>query len=85
MIKELLADEGDTVPVNTRIAVIDTGGGGGNGGGGGETEPAQAEAEAPRRRRPDRGCPARGTGHRQPGSARSRAGADSRPRRRGGR
>ena len=47
VIKELLADEGDTVPVNTRIAVIDTGGGGGNGGGGGETEPAQAEAEAP--------------------------------------
>jgi len=47
VIKELLADEGDTVPVNTRIAVIDTGGGGGNGGGGGETEPAQAEAEGP--------------------------------------
>src|SRR6185503_9055192 len=49
VIKELLADEGDTVPVNTRIAVIDTGGAG-CGGGGGDTEPAQAQAaqaEAP--------------------------------------
>src|SRR5204863_8726124 len=27
VVKELLAGEGDTVPVNTRIAVIDTGGG----------------------------------------------------------
>src|ERR671927_53743 len=27
VVKELLAAEGDTVPVNTRIAVIDTGGG----------------------------------------------------------
>src|SRR5689334_25302296 len=28
VVRELLAGEGDTVPVNTRIAVIDTGGGG---------------------------------------------------------
>src|SRR5215510_11562562 len=35
VVKELLAEEGDTVDVNTRIAVIDTGGGGG-----GDAEPA---------------------------------------------
>ncbi len=29
VVRELLAGEGDTVPVNTRIAVIDTGGDGG--------------------------------------------------------
>ena len=33
VVKELLAGEGDTVPVNTRIAVIDTGGGGDEDGG----------------------------------------------------
>ena len=31
VVRELLAAEGDTVPVNTRIAVIDTGGGEGGG------------------------------------------------------
>jgi pyruvate dehydrogenase E2 component (dihydrolipoamide acetyltransferase) len=51
VVKELLAGEGDTVPVNTRIAVIDTGGG--DSGGGGEPEPAttgsdpNVAAEAP--------------------------------------
>jgi 2-oxoglutarate dehydrogenase E2 component (dihydrolipoamide succinyltransferase) len=51
VIKELLADEGDTVPVNTRIAVIATDAGAGGGGdGGGEAPPAEeapaAQAEA---------------------------------------
>src|SRR5581483_7906724 len=41
VVRELFAGEGDTVPVNTRIAVIDTGG---EGGGGGDDE---APAEAP--------------------------------------
>jgi pyruvate dehydrogenase E2 component (dihydrolipoamide acetyltransferase) len=41
VVKELLASEGDTVDVNTRIAVIDTGGGGDAGGG--EPEPAEPE------------------------------------------
>jgi len=50
VVKELLAEEGETVPVNTRIAVIDTGGGDG---GSGEPEPAttgsdpDVAAEAP--------------------------------------
>ena len=35
VVRELLAAEGETVPVNTRIAVIDTGGGDGDG----QTEP----------------------------------------------
>jgi len=39
VVRELYAGEGDTVPVNTRIAVIDTGGEGGGG---------EAPAEAPR-------------------------------------
>src|SRR5689334_2472998 len=43
VVRELFAGEGDTVPVNTRIAVIDTGG---EGGGGGEA-PAEAPQEAP--------------------------------------
>jgi pyruvate dehydrogenase E2 component (dihydrolipoamide acetyltransferase) len=38
VVKELLAEEGETVPVNTRIAVIDTGGGGGES----ESEPEPA-------------------------------------------
>jgi 2-oxoglutarate dehydrogenase E2 component (dihydrolipoamide succinyltransferase) len=42
VVRELFAEEGDTVPVNTRIAVIDTGGEGG----GGEA-PAEAPQEAP--------------------------------------
>src|SRR4029077_17640605 len=33
VVRELLVGEGETVPVGTRIAVIDTGGGGGDGGG----------------------------------------------------
>ena len=41
VVRELLAAEGETVPVNTRIAIIDTGGGGG-----GETE-GQTEPETP--------------------------------------
>jgi 2-oxoglutarate dehydrogenase E2 component (dihydrolipoamide succinyltransferase) len=50
VVKELLAGEGETVPVNTRIAVIDTGGGGESDG---EPEPAttgsdpNVAAEAP--------------------------------------
>jgi pyruvate dehydrogenase E2 component (dihydrolipoamide acetyltransferase) len=43
VIRELLAEEGETVPVNTRIAVISTDGGG-DGDGGGETR----EQEPPR-------------------------------------
>ena len=43
VVRELYAGEGDTVPVNTRIAVIDTGG---EGGGGGDA-PAEAPQEAP--------------------------------------
>ena len=42
VVRELFAEEGDTVPVNTRIAVIDTGGEAG----GGEA-PAEAPQEAP--------------------------------------
>jgi 2-oxoglutarate dehydrogenase E2 component (dihydrolipoamide succinyltransferase) len=47
VVRELFAGEGDTVPVNTRIAVIDTGGEG-EGEGGGDAAPAdepQAAAE----------------------------------------
>jgi pyruvate dehydrogenase E2 component (dihydrolipoamide acetyltransferase) len=44
VVRELFAGEGDTVPVNTRIAVIDTGG---EGGGGGDDTPAEAPQEAP--------------------------------------
>jgi pyruvate dehydrogenase E2 component (dihydrolipoamide acetyltransferase) len=54
VVKELLAEEGETVPVNTRIAVIDTGGGGdSDSDGGGDAEPAttgsdpDVAAEAP--------------------------------------
>src|ERR671928_1650416 len=43
VVRELLADEGDTVPVNTRIAVIDTDGGGG---GGEAAAPEQPAAQA---------------------------------------
>jgi 2-oxoglutarate dehydrogenase E2 component (dihydrolipoamide succinyltransferase) len=46
VVRELFAGEGDTVPVNTRIAVIDTGGEGEGGGGGGEDPPAEAQREA---------------------------------------
>jgi pyruvate dehydrogenase E2 component (dihydrolipoamide acetyltransferase) len=50
VIKELLADEGETVPVNTRIAVIATDGAGANGSGSdGQAAPAEAagpEADA---------------------------------------
>jgi pyruvate dehydrogenase E2 component (dihydrolipoyllysine-residue acetyltransferase) len=44
VVRELFAEEGDTVPVNTRIAVIDTGG---EGGGGGDGAPADAPQQAP--------------------------------------
>jgi pyruvate dehydrogenase E2 component (dihydrolipoamide acetyltransferase) len=44
VVKELLAGEGDTVPVNTRIAVIDTGGG--DSGGGGEPAPATTGSDS---------------------------------------
>jgi 2-oxoglutarate dehydrogenase E2 component (dihydrolipoamide succinyltransferase) len=40
VVRELFAGEGDTVPVNTRIAVIDTGGGGGEAA---ETQPVADE------------------------------------------
>jgi pyruvate dehydrogenase E2 component (dihydrolipoyllysine-residue acetyltransferase) len=43
VVRELFAGEGDTVPVNTRIAVIDTGGEGGDGG---DEAPAPQEAPA---------------------------------------
>src|SRR5690349_18935606 len=46
VVRELYAGEGDTVPVNTRIAVIDTGGEGG-GDAPAETPPAEPEAAAP--------------------------------------
>jgi pyruvate dehydrogenase E2 component (dihydrolipoamide acetyltransferase) len=45
VVKELFAAEGETVPVNTRIAVIDTGGDGG--GDGGEVVAPEPEAAAP--------------------------------------
>ena len=45
VVRELFAGEGDTVPVNTRIAVIDTGG---EGGGGDDEAPAETpQEEAP--------------------------------------
>jgi pyruvate dehydrogenase E2 component (dihydrolipoamide acetyltransferase) len=48
VVKELFAAEGETVPVNTRIAVIDTGGdGGGNGGDAVAPEPKAAAAADP--------------------------------------
>jgi 2-oxoglutarate dehydrogenase E2 component (dihydrolipoamide succinyltransferase) len=46
VVRELFAGEGDTVPVNTRIAVIDTGGGEGGDEAPAETPPAPAEPEA---------------------------------------
>ena len=46
VVRELFAGEGDTVPVNTRIAVIDTGGEGGGDEAPAETPPAQPEAAA---------------------------------------
>jgi len=47
VVRELYAGEGDTVPVNTRIAVIDTGGEGGGGEAPAEAPPAAPEAAAP--------------------------------------
>jgi pyruvate dehydrogenase E2 component (dihydrolipoamide acetyltransferase) len=48
VVKELFAAEGETVPVNTRIAVIDTGGdGGGNGDDAVASEPEAPAAAAP--------------------------------------
>ncbi|MEP6642562.1 MAG: dihydrolipoamide acetyltransferase family protein, partial [Gaiellales bacterium] len=48
VVKELFAAEGETVPVNTRIAVIDTGrDGGGNGGDAAAPEPEAAAAADP--------------------------------------
>src|SRR3954447_25208552 len=44
VVRELLANEGDRVPVNTRIAVIDA-----DGGGGGAEAPAPAQEAAPAR------------------------------------
>jgi pyruvate dehydrogenase E2 component (dihydrolipoyllysine-residue acetyltransferase) len=44
VVRELFAEEGDTVPVNTRIAVIDTGG---EGGGGGDDAAPEAPQQAP--------------------------------------
>src|SRR5690242_19732745 len=47
VVRELFAGEGDTVPVNTRIAVIETGGEGGTDEAPAETPPAEPEAAAP--------------------------------------
>ena len=47
VVRELYAGEGDTVPVNTRIAVIETGGEGGGGEAPAEAPPAAPEAAAP--------------------------------------
>ena len=47
VVRELYAGEGDTVPVNTRIAVIDTGGEGGGDEAPAEAPPAEPEAAAP--------------------------------------
>jgi 2-oxoglutarate dehydrogenase E2 component (dihydrolipoamide succinyltransferase) len=75
VVRELLAAEGETVPVNTRIAVIDTGGGGGGGDAEPEktvpdpnfspetpqaAEPVQAEEPAAAPAQP---APANGNGH----------------------
>src|SRR6478672_8071297 len=69
VVKELLAGEGETVPVNTRIAIIDTGGGSG------DAEPATSgsdpdvAAEAPQAAEPApaetpaQPAPANGNGH----------------------
>src|SRR6476646_9670906 len=69
VVRELLAGEGETVPVNTRIAVIDTGGGSG------DAEPATSgsdpdvAAEAPQAAEPApaetpaQPAPANGNGH----------------------
>jgi pyruvate dehydrogenase E2 component (dihydrolipoyllysine-residue acetyltransferase) len=46
VVRELFAGEGDTVPVNTRIAVIDTGGEGGGGDAQADEPQAAAEPEA---------------------------------------
>ena len=52
VVREILANEGDTVPVNTRIAVIDTGGG--DTAAGAPAEPAEApEPEVPADETPD--------------------------------
>jgi pyruvate dehydrogenase E2 component (dihydrolipoamide acetyltransferase) len=70
VVRELLAGEGETVPVNTRIAVIDTGGGSGD-----QPEPAttgsdpDVAAEAPQAAEPApaetpaQPAPANGNGH----------------------
>jgi pyruvate dehydrogenase E2 component (dihydrolipoamide acetyltransferase) len=46
VVRELLVGEGETVPVGTRIAVIDTGGGGGDGNGQLAESPTSQEAPA---------------------------------------
>ena len=61
VVRELLAGEGETVPVNTRIAIIDTGGGSG------DAEPATLGVR-PR-------CCSRGAARRRPTPARRDAGA----------
>jgi pyruvate dehydrogenase E2 component (dihydrolipoamide acetyltransferase) len=59
VVKELFAAEGETVPVNTRIAVIDTGGdGGGNGAEPVAPEPATAAAPAAEAPAPAEAAPA---------------------------
>ena len=71
VVRELLADEGDTVPVNTRIAVIDTGGEGG----------AARRGAGRSRRRPSPRQPPPRPPSRQP-SPQARARRPRRPRRR---
>ena len=64
VVRELLAAEGETVPVNTRIAIIDTGGGTG------ETEPAGTGSDPDRCRRGAAGSRAGGgRGGGTPGAA----------------
>ena len=68
VVRELLADEGETVPVNTRIAVIDTGGSGA------DARRSEAPATPPRRPPSDggargRACRAGGRGPPAPAPA----------------
>jgi pyruvate dehydrogenase E2 component (dihydrolipoamide acetyltransferase) len=70
VVRELFAEEGDTVPVNTRIAVIDTGGDGGGNDAPAEAPPAApaepkatAEPEPAARQPAAEAAPAEGNGH----------------------
>ena len=79
VVRELYAGEGDTVPVNTRIAVIETGGEGGGGEAPAEAPPAAPEAAAPAPAEPAAGAapepapaaPAEGNGNGHNGDGRT--------------